>query len=166
MTDKTLFSGIRGLSVEDRFWPKVDKRGPDECWNWVACCMPLGYGIFGENKVNLLAHRVSWGLANGPIPKDENGKTLCVLHKCDNTSCVNPSHLFIGTQSHNLSDMTEKGRRSYGENHGNSKLTEIEVRVIRSYVDAGITLKAMGDIFGVKTSCIWSLCNYRTWRNI
>ncbi len=89
----------------NRFWSKVNKT--DNCWNWLACKTKDGYGrIFIKDKV-LLAHRVSWAIHDGQIPKG-----LQVLHRCDNPSCVNPAHLFLGTVSDNMRDSVAKGRNS------------------------------------------------------
>jgi len=77
------------------FWKKVDKRGPDECWNWLGAINRKGggYGQFGVRGFIAKAHRVSWELLYGDIPKG-----LMVLHKCNNPSCVNPSHLYLGSR--------------------------------------------------------------------
>lgn len=94
--------------IAERFWPKVDVRGHEECWEWTASRKERGYGVFsrpGHNNGALKAHRVSWELANGPIPDG-----LCVLHRCDNPPCVNPAHLFLGTIADNNRDMSLKGR--------------------------------------------------------
>jgi len=92
--------------LEERFWDKVDKS--DGCWLWTAALNPDGYGRFvvqmSPQKVRG-AHRVAWELMNGAIP---NG--LSVLHQCDTPACVNPEHLFLGTQQDNVADMVAKGR--------------------------------------------------------
>ena len=93
------------LTVEERFWAKVDKDG--DCWTWMARRQPRGgYGQFQLDGRTRSAHRVAWTLTNGPIPDG-----LCVLHRCDNPPCVNPEHLWLGTKAENNQDMTEKGRR-------------------------------------------------------
>lgn len=144
--------------LEQRFWPKVDKNGPvpahmphlGQCWLWKASKTPLGYGWIGmgghRGKIER-AHRVSYMLHFGTIPK---GMEIC--HACDNPSCVNPSHLFLGSHDDNMADMATKGRwtprslpkgelhhlrkcpelAARGEACGGAKLTEEQVRMIRS----------------------------------
>lgn len=101
--------------LEQRFWEKVNRtNNPSECWNWVASKLKHGYGkISVSRSVWKLSHRISWEIAFGEIPDG-----LFVCHKCDNPSCVNPNHLFVGTAKQNTQDMISKGRIATGERHG------------------------------------------------
>lgn len=101
-------------TIDERFWPKVDIHGPDDCWSWLASRRTgSDYGQFVDTYIEngkrvqkfYAAHRLSWILTHGPIPD-----RLCVLHRCDNPLCVNPSHLFLGTNKDNVDDMKKKGR--------------------------------------------------------
>jgi len=95
-----------------RFWSKVDRRGPDECWEWSGSKNPDGYGLFSLRGRGYRSHRVSWSIAHGGVPC---GMHVC--HHCDNPACVNTSHLFIGTNYDNMRDKVLKGR------HPNTKKT-------------------------------------------
>jgi hypothetical protein len=95
----------------ERFWEKVDKRGPDECWEWTgARTAPGWHGVsMGPGGRKQTAHRIAWELTNGPIPEG-----LFALHHCDNPPCVNPAHLFLGTIKDNMVDAARKGHMGRG----------------------------------------------------
>jgi hypothetical protein len=87
----------------NRFWDKVVKT--DGCWEWSGCRHPRGYGLARYMGKTVVTHRIAWMLERGAIP---GGMVIC--HKCDNPPCVNPDHLFIGTQADNNRDRHQKGR--------------------------------------------------------
>lgn len=93
-------------TTEERFWAKVDRRGPDECWPWIGATNNRGYGQFWYGGGQRLSHRIAWLLLRGPVGD------LFVLHRCDNPICVNPAHLFLGTHQDNMQDMVTKGRHA------------------------------------------------------
>lgn len=120
-----------------RFWAKVDKRGPDECWPWLAACVKDGYGGLKVYGKTVQAHRFSWELAHGcKIPE---GKL--VQHSCDNPPCCNPKHLFLGTDKTNAMDMVRKDR------HGMIKLTSATVIKIRTLYREGKKVSQLSVMF-------------------
>jgi hypothetical protein len=147
----------------ERFWRFVLKT--ESCWLWTgAKNKDTGYGVFVVATKHLMsAHRFSWELHNGPIPE---GKW--VLHDCpggDNRACVNPSHLFLGTNTDNMRDASRKGTIQHGETHCFAKLTDAQVLEIRNLLGSKSQRK-IGDRFGVSASTIDDIGKGRTWRHL
>jgi uncharacterized protein (DUF1778 family) len=121
----------------ERFWRKVKKGTDSECWYWLRGTTYDGYGIFwiGDGKTTT-AHRFSWELANGPIADG-----YWVLHKCDTPYCVNPAHLFLGTEEDNRNDKLRKGRSHAYLDLGYNRQDEIkqELDLLHKLVDQGKT---------------------------
>jgi hypothetical protein len=103
-------------TFETRFWAKVVVH-PGGCWEWRGRRMPKGYGKLNRGTKTVYAHRLAFELRNGPIPDG-----LYVLHKCDNPPCINPDHLFLGTQADNVRDRDTKGRGNFRNNLPHAKL--------------------------------------------
>lgn len=109
--------GPQRIPIERRFWSLVQRGAVDDCWLWTGHRDPKGYGQIaagGYRGGHLPAHRVSWELAYGPVPLGDGYHGACVLHRCDNPSCVNPQHLFLGSHLDNMLDMKRKGRAAGG----------------------------------------------------
>lgn len=122
------------------------------CHNWQGA-RAARYGFLYVGRVRWLAHRFSYARSKGPINPGQ-----CVCHSCDNTFCVNPEHLWLGSQQDNLEDMRLKGRGGInglkGEDVGTSKLTANQVREIKTALAAGGTQTAIANQFGVTQAAI------------
>jgi len=120
-----------------RFRKYYVKGKDDEWWNWTGGIYGKGYGQFRYCGDSYLSHIISWIIKNGHIPDD-----LLVLHKCDNRVCVNPNHLFLGSQHDNLIDMRDKNRgvQPLGERHHNAKLSDSDILLIRQSNDSSYKL--------------------------
>lgn len=156
------------LSRDAQFWQKVSADTRDGCWEWVGARFPKGYGCVTRRGTpstpkthTWRAHRYSWFLAHGPIPE---GMVVC--HRCDNPPCVNPDHLFLGTQKENQEDMVRKLRGRYGIRNGRAVLTEDDVRTIRRRYQDGETQQSLAEAFGVKGVTIQALISRRTWKHV
>lgn len=154
------------LSV--RFNRKVDRSGgPDACWPWLGSKDRKGYGQIhsgGTEGRLLVASRVAWEEANGPIPAG-----IQVCHNCptgDNPACCNPRHLFLGTQAENFADMIAKDRMVRGEQARHAKLTAEEVRQIRARRAAGETLRAIGLRYKVGHAEVHRIATRQRWAHI
>lgn len=146
----------------DLFWQKVKVASPSECWPWQASKTPEGYGYFWYNKRMGKAHRFAWEITNGAIPQN-----MLVCHHCDNPSCVNPSHLFIGTNADNSTDKIQKHRQANtdGENNPNHKLSLSDVKTIRRlYIPGVVTLKHLSEQFGVTIAQISYVVKRKSWK--
>lgn len=141
-----------------RFWTHVRKT--NTCWLWTAGKFRRGYGSFKFNGKTVKAHRFSYELHVGPIPPK-----LYVCHHCDNTSCVRPDHLFVGTQFDNMRDMAKK--KNYldrsGEHNANAKLTKDTISEIRQEAKSDTTQKRLAQKFGISRSQIGRIVRGQAW---
>ena len=151
--------------LEERFWSKVERRGPDECWPWMAAVRKKneGYGAFHMNGRHHPAHRVAWELTNGkqvPI-----GMVAC--HACDNPRCCNPAHIWIGTNRDNDADRVKKGRQAWGERNAQSKLTTKQAWAMRRmHRVIGAEVAVLAKVFGVDHKTASVICKGTAWRHI
>lgn len=157
------------LTEEERFWAKVDKNGPvvreelGPCWIWTAGKLRGGYGYF-YNKTDICAHRYSYRIKFGPIPDE-----LYALHKCDTKSCVQPDHIFLGTQKDNMDDFWGKGRTRdmpKGAAHPRSKLTENDVIDIRTLTAFGANRAELARAYGVSWPVIDGIVRRKGWKHV
>jgi hypothetical protein len=147
-----------------RFLSNCSHGDSAECWNWHGIMNTNGYGRFSLNDRHRLAHRVSFQMFIGQIPK---GMVVC--HRCDNRKCVNPNHIWLGTQSENLKDAFVKGRMKHpdttGEKNGNRKLSWEKVRAIREMKSSGVKSFLIASSFNVSTSTIYDIVKNRIWKD-
>lgn len=146
----------------ERFWQKVDKSG--KCWEWTATTSKqrLGYGRFWDNGTLVCAHRYSYELENGPVPDG-----FLVLHRCDNSLCVRPDHLYLGTQFDNMHDMKRRGRerKAYGSDNKSTKLNPEIVRVVRKLAGR-ITYNEIGELWGISKGHVGHIVRGDIWSHV
>lgn len=151
-----------------RFWRLIQK-SEDGCWIWTGNVSKAGYGNLWtpEKRGYVYAHRFSWRLANGEIPDG-----LCVLHKCDNPPCVNPSHLFLGTKRDNTHDMISKGRAKLhnpkrGEENGSAIInTEQAIQIKELLATGAFTLKEIASRTRSTTYIVFDIKRGKTWAHL
>lgn len=143
------------------FWARVDQ--PDSgCWAWTGVVdRGTGYGHVQYRGRNVLAHRLAYELACGPIPAG-----LQVCHACDNRRCCRPDHLWLGTHADNLRDAVAKGRMHRGERHGHARLTAEDIVDIRRGLAAGIPGAVLARLHGVHPNTIYNIGKGRSWSHV
>ena len=155
------------MPIEKYFNKLFNKSG--YCWEWIGLKTDFGYGIvpyyFTRKYNEKLAHRVSYLINKGSLPKWEGYKSKCVLHICDNPACVNPDHLFLGTHTDNMRDMHNKGRGCVGEKHRSSKFTEKEIVKIRERLNNGERAFNLAKEYKVTARAMYQIRDKRTWKS-
>jgi HNH endonuclease len=143
------------------FWSRTRMDG--ECLLWTAGKVPGGYGAFFVGGKNVMAHRVAWTIAHGPIADG-----MVIRHSCDRPACVRPSHLIAGTQRDNMADKYERGRACHprGSAHFRAKLTDDAVLAIRNAVAAGESVATVAARHGVTVANVRLVASGRTWRHV
>lgn len=153
--------GVQRVSLKKRFWSKVQKSGG--CWLWLGALDGKGYGYLAGTRglPAVKAHRVSYEWHSGePIPPG-----IFVCHVCDNPPCVNPEHLFLGTNADNMRDMVSKGRQACHEGalNPNVKLTEQQLDVMLELRRGGMVQTEIASRFGVSQSAVSAILSGRAW---
>ncbi len=152
------------------FWSQVDNSSEDDCWIWFGPRGNHGYGVFGWNNKSSTAHRFAYEHSFGEIKPSS-----IICHHCDNPLCVNPIHLFAGTYQDNVDDMIKKDRQNWsgfgtrnqdGEKNCMVKLTEEQVKDIRSARKSGVMLKDLAKKYHVHPPAISRVCNGKRWRHL
>jgi hypothetical protein len=164
MPEVKVSKAIDFAKVEARFSSRLDKSG--SCWLWTGGVSGSGYGeTTCGPKPQIPTHRLSWILYRGDIPEG-----LQVLHKCDVKICVNPDHLFLGTQTDNMQDCVKKGRHRPagcpGESNPKARLTEAQVIDIRRRRKAGEGPTALSKEYGVSRIHIQYIVKGKAWSNV
>lgn len=157
--------------TKEEFFKRIEKT--DYCWNWIGFKDRSGYGFIKWDGRHQRSHRIMYMIHhNIVLPKGRGSSGTIVLHKCDNTSCVNPDHLFLGTQLDNVRDMMNKGRGNHpgikGIKNGMAKLNEILVKEIRKYKknNPNISQKNIGKLFNVSQMTICRVLNRVLWGHV
>lgn len=153
-------STVRGVATQSDFLARVDKGDGRGCWLWTGHRGRFGHGRFREKGRWLIAHRRAYELFVGPIPDG-----LIVRHSCDVPPCVNPAHLLAGTHADNARDCVERGRKAIGSRAGTAKLTEDDVRAIRS-LPPTVQLAPIAERYGITQAQVSKIRHRKAWRHV
>lgn len=155
----------RLVEKSDRLWSKVSRRGPNECWPWIADAVSdFGYGVLKipNSRKNILAHNAAYLVTNGLILDGQ-----VIRHTCDNPPCCNPAHLIPGDHLANVRDMWERGRmgdtRNFGAANGRARVTAEQVRDIRH---RDLSIKQIMAEFGYSKAQAWRIRSGKHWPEI
>lgn len=145
---------------KDLFYSKIKKT--PTCWLWLGFKKETGYGRININGKNYGAHRISYILHKGRISKN-----LEVCHTCDNRSCVNPKHLFLGTHQENMADMTAKGRTLKGEKNGRCRLKKIQIKeILKKIKQKKYTNTEIAKQYSISNSHVSAIKSGKRWRHL
>jgi hypothetical protein len=143
------------------FWSRVDVRSTDECWEWQDFRDDHGYGRYVHKRKIVIASRRAWEFSNGPIP---DGLFIC--HKCDNPSCCNPNHLYLGTPANNVADRVARLGKTPGADI-NAKLTVEQVKEIRErFAKGDVTKSILARDYSVTPGAIGLIINRKNWAHV
>lgn len=153
-------------TVSERFHEKYHTEPNSGCWLWVGASNKNGYGaiqtgLWKKSKVEP-AHRVSYKIFHGV----ELASSQVICHRCDNPSCVNPDHLFLGTHADNAADKVKKGRHIIGDKCWNAKITEKDVLEIRRLRDAGVSCGILANKYLVNRETIRLIGTRKNWSHV
>ena len=147
--------------TKERIEDKVLRIPEAGCWVWMGSTQVRGYGEIISNNRKHLAHRASYEAFVGKIPEG-----MYVCHACDNVSCVNPNHLFLGTQKQNLQDMASKGRSTKGSKNPMAKLNETQVKLIKLALNEGMNSALLASMYQTTTQNIQLIATGKRWNNV
>ena len=144
-------TGKRGRTLAERFWEKVDVRGPDECWPWKAGIGSHGYGGIRVDGETRTSHTVAYELQHGPIPEeyDEAGKRIEVCHSCHFRPCCNGAHLSLGTRAQNAQQMSDAGRSNQTKGY-----TEEQMKIAVLRVKSGQSIRSVARSLGINRNAL------------
>lgn len=153
------------VPLKERFQRYIGPTTERGCVLWTGTTNADGYGLIGsgtQKGKNILAHRLAYEFANGPVPE-----ALSVLHSCDNPPCINPAHLFLGTTAVNCADMIAKDRHIRGQRSHFAKLTDEIVLAMRAqYAQGGISRRELAKRFGTSVKTVDTVIRRDTWKHI
>ena len=160
-TDDSVLKTLKSIHPKKRIWFCSKADAKTGCWIWQKGKDKDGYGQFTFKNKHFRAHRVAYRLFVGKIPKG-----MFVLHKCDTPSCVNPAHLFLGTNDDNMADMVEKERQQKGIEKENSKLTDDQVREIKKRLLGTETISDIARDYPIDRKVVSRIKAGKTWKHI
>jgi hypothetical protein len=146
---------VRFINSVDSFLEKVIPEPMSGCWLWTGGSTADGYGLMSLNGKQDRAHRLSYKIYCGEVPEG-----MGVLHRCDVPYCVNPDHLYVGTQQQNCQDQVDRQRNRRGQAHPFAKLTEADVRAIRASDQPS---RALAKQYGIQPLSVCGILARRSW---